>query len=200
MSGADLLNLTVSELAPKIKAGMCLPWRSPRRPWAQADRLQPHLNSFITILHDQARSQAKRQEEALSQGEYLGPLHGIPIGIKDNISTAGIRTTVGSKVFADHFPDEDARVVTLCKDAGAIIWVKRTWRSSPQAPPPTTPITGRCTTPGSWTTYPAAPAAAARPTWPPASPSPPWVATWGVLCVYRAPSAAWWASSRPTAE
>ena len=121
MSGADLLNLTIFELAPKIKARDVSPVEITEAALAQADRLQPHLNSFITILHDQARSQAKRQEETLSQGEYLGPLHGIPIGIKDNISTAGIRTTVGSKVFADHFPDEDARVVTLCKDAGAII-------------------------------------------------------------------------------
>jgi len=87
----------------------------------QADRLQPTLNSFITILYDQARSQAKAQEAALARGEYRGPLQGIPIGIKDNIATAGIRTTLGSKVLAENVPDEDAEVVRRCKEAGAII-------------------------------------------------------------------------------
>ena len=66
-------------------------------------------------------SQAKEQEAALMRGEYRGPLHGIPIGIKDNIATAGIRTTVGSKVLAAHVPREDAYVVSRCKQAGAII-------------------------------------------------------------------------------
>jgi aspartyl-tRNA(Asn)/glutamyl-tRNA(Gln) amidotransferase subunit A len=55
------------------------------------------------------------------RGEYRGPLHGIPIGIKDNIATAGIRTTVGSKVLANNVPAEDAEVVRRCKEAGAII-------------------------------------------------------------------------------
>ena len=121
MSGADLLNLTISELAPKIRAREVSPVEVTEAALARADRLQPQLNSFITLLHDQARSQAKEQEEALARGDYKGPLQGIPIGIKDNISTAGIRTTVGSKVLADHVPEEDARVVTLCKEAGAII-------------------------------------------------------------------------------
>ncbi len=88
---------------------------------AQADRLQPILNSFITILGDQAMAQAKEQEAALARGEYKGPLQGVPIGIKDNIATEGIRTTLGSKVLADYFPDDDAHVVRLCKEAGAII-------------------------------------------------------------------------------
>src|SRR5262249_56966585 len=55
------------------------------------------------------------------RGEYRGPLHGITIGIKDNIATAGIRTTVGSKVFTDYVPEEDAYVVSRCKEAGAIM-------------------------------------------------------------------------------
>jgi aspartyl-tRNA(Asn)/glutamyl-tRNA(Gln) amidotransferase subunit A len=79
------------------------------------------LNTFITLLPEQARLQAKEQEAALMRGEYRGPLHGIPIGIKDNIATAGIRTTVGSKVLANHVPTEDAHVVSLCKAAGAIM-------------------------------------------------------------------------------
>ena len=121
MTDSELVKLTISELAPKIKAREISPVELTEAALAQADRLQPTLNSFITILHDQARSQAKEQEAALMRGEYRGPLHGIPIGIKDNIATAGIKTTVGSKVLADHMPVEDAHTVASCKQAGAII-------------------------------------------------------------------------------
>ena len=121
MTASEFITLTISELAPRIKAREISPVELTEAALAQADRLQPTLNSFITILHEQARSQAREAEAALSRGEYLGPLHGIPIGIKDNIATAGIRTTVGSKVLADQIPDEDALVVSRCKEAGAII-------------------------------------------------------------------------------
>ena len=121
MADKDIFKLTISELAPKIKGREISPVEVTEAALSQVERLQPTLNSFISILHDEARSQAREQESALARGEYLGPLHGIPIGFKDNIATGGIRTTVGSKVLADHVPEEDARVVTLCKQAGAII-------------------------------------------------------------------------------
>ena len=121
MPSDDLLKLTISQLAPRVQSGEVSPVELTEAALAQAHRLQPALNSFITILDDQAMSQAHEMEEALAKGDYRGPLHGIPIGIKDNIATAGIRTTVGSKVLSDNVPDEDAYVVTLCKAAGAII-------------------------------------------------------------------------------
>jgi aspartyl-tRNA(Asn)/glutamyl-tRNA(Gln) amidotransferase subunit A len=121
MPDAALVTLTIAELAPQIKARKISPVEVTDAVLAQADRLQPILNSFITVLPEQARSQAKEQEAALMRGEYRGPLHGIPIGIKDNIATAGIRTTVGSKVLAKHVPAEDAYVVSRCKAAGAIL-------------------------------------------------------------------------------
>ena len=91
MTDAALVRLTISELAPKIKAKEISPVELTEAALAQADRLQPVLNSFITLLHDQARQQAKEQEAALLRGDYYGPLHGIPIGIKDNIAIAGIQ-------------------------------------------------------------------------------------------------------------
>lgn len=121
MADAALTTLTISELAARIKARDVSPVEVTEAALARAERLQPTLNAFITLLHEQARSQAKEQEAALMRGEYRGPLHGIPIGIKDNIATAGIRTTVGSKVLADHVPEADAYVVSRCKEAGAII-------------------------------------------------------------------------------
>jgi aspartyl-tRNA(Asn)/glutamyl-tRNA(Gln) amidotransferase subunit A len=121
MPDLELLRMTISELAPKIQARELSPVELTEAALTQADRLQPALNSFITVMHDQARSAAKDQEAALARGDYLGPLQGIPIGIKDNIATAGVRTTVGSKVLADNIPEEDAEVVRRCKRAGAII-------------------------------------------------------------------------------
>ncbi len=121
MPNDDLLELTITELAPKIRVKEVSPVEVTEAALARADRLQPKLNSFITLLHDQAMSAAKEQEAALARGEYRGPLQGIPIGIKDNLATAGIRTTVGSQVLADNIPDEDAYVVSRLKAAGAII-------------------------------------------------------------------------------
>ena len=121
MAESDLMSMTISELAPKIQAKEVSPVELTEAALARVDRLQPVLNSFITILHDQARAQAKEQEAALMRGDYRGPLHGIPVGIKDNLATAGIRTTVGTKVLADHVPGEDAEVVSRIKQAGAII-------------------------------------------------------------------------------
>ena len=121
MANSDLVKLTISELAPKIKAREVSPVEVTEAVLEQVDRLQPTLNSFITVLYDEARSQAKDQEAALMRGEYRGPLHGVPIGIKDNIAVGGIRATVGSKVLADYVPEEDAHVVSRCREAGAII-------------------------------------------------------------------------------
>ena len=121
MAGTELSKLTISELAPKIEAREVSPVEVTEAALAQIERLQPVVNGFITVLHEQARSQAREAEAAVARGDYRGPLHGIPIGIKDNIATAGIRTTLGSKVLADNVPEEDAHVVALCKETGAVI-------------------------------------------------------------------------------
>ncbi len=121
MPKTELLNMTISELAPKIHNKEISPVELTEAALAAADMLQPTLNSFITILHDRAMDQARESERAISRGDYRGPLHGIPIGLKDNLATAGITTTLGSKVLADHVPEEDAEVVRRCREAGAII-------------------------------------------------------------------------------
>ncbi len=110
MTHSALHTLTISELAPQIKAKDISPVELTDAVLAQVDRLQPTLNSFITVLHDEARRQAKAQEAAIMRGDYHGPLHGIPIGIKDNLATAGTRSTVGSSL-ADH-AGEDAVAVS----------------------------------------------------------------------------------------
>ena len=121
MSASDLLQLSISEISLRIKSREISPVELTEAALTAAEKLQPQLNSFITILNQQAMAQARAAESKIMNGEYLGPLHGIPIGIKDNIETQGIRTTVGSKVLSNHIPKADAHVVTLCKNAGAVI-------------------------------------------------------------------------------
>jgi amidase len=87
---------------------------------AAIDRLNPLLNAFVTISRDEAHAAAKAAETQLLDGS-AGPLAGVPVGIKDLTPTAGIRTTWGSPLFADHVPAEDAEVVKRLKAAGAVV-------------------------------------------------------------------------------
>lgn len=86
-----------------------------------AERAQPHTNAFTTLDPSGARADARRAEEELAAGVDRGPLHGIPVAVKDMIATAGLRTTMGSRHFADHVPTEDAECVRRLRAAGAII-------------------------------------------------------------------------------
>lgn len=84
-------------------------------------RLNPTLNAFITVMEESARAAARQADEELARGIDRGPLHGIPIAVKDVFSTKGVRTTCGSKVFANHIPDRDAAVVEKLAQAGAVL-------------------------------------------------------------------------------
>ena len=77
MPNVDLLRMTISELAPKIRNKEISPVELIEAALSEADRLQPTLNSFITILHDGAMDQARESESAISRGDYRGPLHGV---------------------------------------------------------------------------------------------------------------------------
>ena len=88
---------------------------------AEIERLNPTLNAFITVTSDSALMQARTAESEILEGRWRGPLHGIPLALKDLIDTAGIRTTAASAVFKDRVPAEDAEVVRRLKDAGAVL-------------------------------------------------------------------------------
>src|SRR5260370_5990095 len=89
------------------------------------ERLNPKLNAYISVTADLAMRQARKAEAEIcaprSRAGYRGPLHGIPISLKDNIYTAGIRTTAGSKVLSGFVPKEDASVVARLREAGAVL-------------------------------------------------------------------------------
>src|SRR5262249_4050793 len=85
------------------------------------ERLQPRVNASITVAAGAARRGAKAQEKEIGEGRWKGPLHGIPIGVKDFYDTAGLRTTAAFERFRDRVPKKDAVAVETLKRAGAIV-------------------------------------------------------------------------------
>ena len=88
---------------------------------ARVERLNPTLNAFITVMADSALAQAGQAEAEIGRGEWRGPLHGIPLGLKDLIDTAGVRTTAASALFKDRIPTRDAEIVRRLRNAGAVL-------------------------------------------------------------------------------
>src|SRR6184192_327680 len=85
------------------------------------ERLNPKLNAFITVTAEIALEQAREAEAEIQKGQWKGPLHGIPIALKDLVDTAGVRTTAGSELFQDRVPSQDAEIVRRLKAAGAVL-------------------------------------------------------------------------------
>lgn len=92
---------------------------------AQIEKLNPALNAFITVTSESALAQARAAEAEIFSGNWRGPLHGIPLGLKDLIDISGVRTTAASELFRDRVPAEDADVVRRLKDAGAVLLGKQ---------------------------------------------------------------------------
>ena len=113
--------LTLTEAAEQICPRRISPVELTRECLERIEQLNPALNAFITITADLALQQAHQAEAEISKGSYRGPLHGIPIGLKDLFDTAGIRTTAASNQFRNRVPTEDAEVVRRLKQAGAVI-------------------------------------------------------------------------------
>jgi aspartyl-tRNA(Asn)/glutamyl-tRNA(Gln) amidotransferase subunit A len=126
MEDEALAFMPATELASLIRARRVSPVEVTRAALDRINRAQPALNAFITIAGDLAMAQAREAEAAVMRGDRLGPLHGVPVAVKDLIPTEGIRTTWGSLIFKDHVPEHDAVVVTRLKRAGAIIVGKTT--------------------------------------------------------------------------
>jgi aspartyl-tRNA(Asn)/glutamyl-tRNA(Gln) amidotransferase subunit A len=126
MQDDTLAFMPATELAAAIRARRLSPVEVTRAALDRIDRSQPALNAFITIAGDSAMAQAREAEAALMRGDPVGPLHGVPVAVKDLVPTEGIRTTWGSLIFKDHVPAADAAVVSRLKQAGAIIVGKTT--------------------------------------------------------------------------
>jgi len=104
------------ELSPVELAKDCL---------AKIEELNPFLNAFISVTSDLALAQARQAETEIQRGQWRGPLHGVPLGLKDIIDTAGTRTTAASALFKDRIPTHDAEVVHRLRNAGAVFLGKQ---------------------------------------------------------------------------
>jgi aspartyl-tRNA(Asn)/glutamyl-tRNA(Gln) amidotransferase subunit A len=124
-SNERMIDLSISEAAELLRQKKISPVDLANACLDRIERLNPLLNAFITVTRESAMAQARLAEDEIRRGQWRGPLHGIPIGLKDLIDTAGVRTTCGSALFADRVPGEDAYVVQRLKRAGAVLLGKQ---------------------------------------------------------------------------
>ena len=116
----ELLDLGLVQLARAIKRREVSPVEVVDATLARIDVVNPKLGAYISVFAEQARQVAKASETMIAAGHDLGPLHGVPIALKDNVALAGHRTTAGSKILADWVPDEDATIASRLRRAGAV--------------------------------------------------------------------------------
>ena len=121
LPGNELCYLSIREASQLLRRRKISPVELLNATLERIERLNPELNAFITIAAERALEDARRAQREISRGKNRGPLHGIPLPIKDNIETQGIRTTAGSKILSHFIPDRDADVVSALRQAGAVI-------------------------------------------------------------------------------
>jgi aspartyl-tRNA(Asn)/glutamyl-tRNA(Gln) amidotransferase subunit A len=118
---ADVTGLSINDAAALLRRRAVSPVELTQACLARIERFNPTLNAFITVTAEQALRQARDAEAEIRKGNWRGPLHGVPIALKDLIDTAGVRTTAGSELFKDRIPQEDAEVVRRLNAAGAVM-------------------------------------------------------------------------------
>jgi aspartyl-tRNA(Asn)/glutamyl-tRNA(Gln) amidotransferase subunit A len=121
----DHTKLSIREAGDMVRRKVISPVELTRACLERIERLNSALNAFITVTPEQAMAKAREAEAEVRRGRWRGPLHGIPVGLKDNIDTAGVRTTLASAVFKDRVPSADAEVVRRLKAAGAVLLGKQ---------------------------------------------------------------------------
>ena len=121
MNKTDMGFMPATEMIAAIKKKTLSPREIVEALLARVEKINPKVNAYCTVVPEMALEAAKKAETEIRQGGKLGPLHGIPVSIKDLTLTAGIRTTFGSKIFEHHVPTEDALIVQRLKAAGAIV-------------------------------------------------------------------------------
>ncbi len=116
---------SIQQIGELLRRGSISPVELTSECLARIEKLNPRLNAFITVTSESALAQARQAEAEIRRGDWRGPLHGIPLALKDLIDTAGVRTTAASALFKDRIPKEDAEVVRRLKAAGAVLLGKQ---------------------------------------------------------------------------
>jgi aspartyl-tRNA(Asn)/glutamyl-tRNA(Gln) amidotransferase subunit A len=118
---SSLADLTLSQAAAALSARECSPVELTDDYLTRIDELDPSLNAYVEVTRQRAKDDAARAADEIATGRYLGPLHGIPIALKDLVDTAGIRTGSGTAVYRDRVPASDATVARRLADAGTVL-------------------------------------------------------------------------------
>ena len=121
MNREELVYLSVAEQGNLLRDGELSPVELTEAYLERTEQLNSRLFAYITVTAEKALEQARRAEEEIGRGEYRGPLHGIPIAVKDQMWTEGIRTTNASFLLRDFVPEEDATVIARIKEAGVVL-------------------------------------------------------------------------------
>ena len=121
MDKSQLPFLSATELGSLIKSQEVSPVEATEAYLERIPRIDGKLNSYITVTTDRALADAKKAEQEIVSGKYRGPMHGVPIAVKDQVNTKGILTTGGSTILKNFVPDEDATVISNLNDAGAVL-------------------------------------------------------------------------------
>jgi aspartyl-tRNA(Asn)/glutamyl-tRNA(Gln) amidotransferase subunit A len=119
--GDDLVRLSLAKVAALVRSRSVSPVELTEACLKRVEALNPKVNAYITVTREIAMEQARELEADQKRGRWRGPLHGVPMALKDNIDTAGVRTTGASELFKDRVPTEDAEVVRRLKAAGMIL-------------------------------------------------------------------------------
>jgi aspartyl-tRNA(Asn)/glutamyl-tRNA(Gln) amidotransferase subunit A len=117
---SSLSKLSLSEASQLVRGKKVSPVELTQECLSQIERLNSKLNAFITVTADSALAQARKAEDEIHRGHWSGPLHGIPIALKDMVDTAGVRATAASGLFKDRIPTQDAEIVRRLKAGGAV--------------------------------------------------------------------------------
>ena len=121
MPTADWAFQTAADLAPLIERGELSPVELTTAQLDRIQRLDGRLKSYATVMGEAALAAARRAEEEITLGHYRGPLHGIPVAVKDLVDTKGVRTMAGTRARTDRVPQADATVITRLEAASAIL-------------------------------------------------------------------------------
>src|SRR5688572_24756764 len=118
---AGLHELDLGEASRRIASGAISPVELTEALLARIEALEPRLHAFARVTPERALDDARRAEGEIGRGEWRGPLHGVPIALKDLVDTAGIATEAGMKALAGRVPDEDSTVAVRLREAGAVL-------------------------------------------------------------------------------
>ena len=126
MAAVDVVNVSMIEAGRLLRTKQVSPVELTQAYFSRIDSYNPKVNAFITVLREEALATAREAEKEIAAGKYRGPLHGIPIAVKDIFATNGHLTTCGSKILKDNMTHYDATAVARLRKAGCILLGKLT--------------------------------------------------------------------------